>query len=104
MIERARDGGGPSLLHVKLNRYYGHFEGDAQTYRDAGRGRPGQGTRWTRSTSSASASSRPRCSSRRTSTGSTRPSSRRSTRCMIDAKAAPLPTEADLMTDVYVSY
>ena len=28
-IERARGGGGPTLLHVKLNRYYGHFEGDA---------------------------------------------------------------------------
>ena len=26
-------GGGPSLLHVKLTRYYGHFEGDAMTYR-----------------------------------------------------------------------
>ena len=38
-IERARGGGGPTLLHVKLNRYYGHFEGDAQTYRGAGRGR-----------------------------------------------------------------
>lgn len=32
-ISRAREGRGPSLLEVKLNRYYGHFEGDAQTYR-----------------------------------------------------------------------
>ena len=32
-VNRARDGGGPSLLECKLNRYYGHFEGDAQTYR-----------------------------------------------------------------------
>ncbi|MFO1349721.1 MAG: thiamine pyrophosphate-dependent dehydrogenase E1 component subunit alpha [Gammaproteobacteria bacterium] len=32
-IERARGGGGPTLLEFKLNRYYGHFEGDAQTYR-----------------------------------------------------------------------
>ncbi|MGH6960954.1 MAG: thiamine pyrophosphate-dependent dehydrogenase E1 component subunit alpha, partial [Dongiaceae bacterium] len=32
-IDRARHGGGPSLLEFKLNRYYGHFEGDAQTYR-----------------------------------------------------------------------
>jgi pyruvate dehydrogenase E1 component alpha subunit len=36
MIERARAGGGPSLLHVKLQRFYGHFEGDAQTYRVPG--------------------------------------------------------------------
>lgn len=32
-IERARNGGGPTLLEVKLNRFFGHFEGDAQTYR-----------------------------------------------------------------------
>ncbi len=35
-IERARKGGGPSLIHVKLARYYGHFEGDAMTYRGDG--------------------------------------------------------------------
>lgn len=34
-IARARAGGGPSLVEVKLNRYFGHFEGDAQTYRRA---------------------------------------------------------------------
>ncbi len=33
-IEHARAGEGPSLIEVKLTRYYGHFEGDAQTYRD----------------------------------------------------------------------
>ncbi|QIN81976.1 ABC transporter substrate-binding protein [Rubrobacter tropicus] len=32
-IERARGGGGPSLIEAKVNRYFGHFEGDAQTYR-----------------------------------------------------------------------
>lgn len=32
-IERARAGEGPTLIEVKLARYYGHFEGDAQTYR-----------------------------------------------------------------------
>ena len=35
-VERARNGGGPSLIHAKLNRYHGHFEGDAQTYRAQG--------------------------------------------------------------------
>ena len=35
-IERARQGGGPSLIHARLSRYYGHFEGDAMTYRAAG--------------------------------------------------------------------
>jgi pyruvate dehydrogenase E1 component alpha subunit len=36
VIAKARDGGGPSLLHVRLNRYFGHFEGDAMTYRGDG--------------------------------------------------------------------
>ncbi len=35
-VERARKGDGPSLLHVKLDRHYGHFEGDAMTYRAEG--------------------------------------------------------------------
>ena len=34
-IGRARQGGGPSLIHVELDRYYNHFEGDAGTYRGA---------------------------------------------------------------------
>ena len=28
-IARARAGGGPTLIECKVNRYYGHFEGDA---------------------------------------------------------------------------
>ena len=35
-IDRARAGDGPSLIHVKVDRHYGHFEGDAQTYRADG--------------------------------------------------------------------
>src|SRR5262249_55580970 len=34
-IQRARAGDGPTLLECKVHRYYGHFEGDAQTYRAA---------------------------------------------------------------------
>ena len=34
-IGRAREGGGPTLIECKVNRYFGHFEGDAQTYRGA---------------------------------------------------------------------
>ena len=34
-VRRARTGGGPTLLHLQVDRYYGHFEGDAQTYRAA---------------------------------------------------------------------
>jgi pyruvate dehydrogenase E1 component alpha subunit len=35
-IARAREGRGPSLLECKTNRYFGHFEGDQQTYRAEG--------------------------------------------------------------------
>ena len=32
-VERARDGGGPTLLEISTLRLLGHFEGDAQGYR-----------------------------------------------------------------------
>ena len=31
--ERARGGGGPSMIECKLDRFFGHFEGDNQNYR-----------------------------------------------------------------------
>ena len=31
--ERARSGGGPSMIECKLDRFFGHFEGDNQNYR-----------------------------------------------------------------------
>ncbi|WP_372604214.1 thiamine pyrophosphate-dependent dehydrogenase E1 component subunit alpha [Actibacterium sp.] len=36
IIRRAREGGGPTLLECKMIRFFGHFEGDAQTYRAPG--------------------------------------------------------------------
>ena len=33
-ITRGREGGGPTAIEAVCNRYYGHFEGDAQAYRD----------------------------------------------------------------------
>lgn len=32
-IERARSGGGPSVIEARCNRFYGHFEGDQTLYR-----------------------------------------------------------------------
>ena len=32
-IDRARNGEGPSFIECRVNRYFGHFEGDAQKYR-----------------------------------------------------------------------
>ena len=36
VIKRAREGGGASLLECNMVRFFGHFEGDAQTYRGKG--------------------------------------------------------------------
>ncbi|MGA1580994.1 MAG: thiamine pyrophosphate-dependent enzyme, partial [Luminiphilus sp.] len=33
-ITRGREGGGPTAIEALCNRYYGHFEGDAQAYRN----------------------------------------------------------------------
>jgi TPP-dependent pyruvate/acetoin dehydrogenase alpha subunit len=35
-VKRARDGGGPTLIEVKTDRYMGHFQGDAEVYRPKG--------------------------------------------------------------------
>jgi len=35
-VERARRGGGPSLLEVRTFRYLGHFQGDPEVYRPKG--------------------------------------------------------------------
>lgn len=32
-VERARKGEGPSLIEVKTDRYFGHFQGDGEVYR-----------------------------------------------------------------------
>jgi TPP-dependent pyruvate/acetoin dehydrogenase alpha subunit len=41
-IDRARNGGGPSLIEVHTLRLWGHFEGDAQAYRPDLEGVPGR--------------------------------------------------------------
>jgi TPP-dependent pyruvate/acetoin dehydrogenase alpha subunit len=35
-VERARAGSGPMLLHIETGRFFGHHEGDSQTYRAPG--------------------------------------------------------------------
>ncbi|WP_344083212.1 thiamine pyrophosphate-dependent dehydrogenase E1 component subunit alpha [Nostocoides veronense] len=41
-VERARNGGGPTLIEVHTLRLWGHFEGDAQGYRADLEGVPGK--------------------------------------------------------------
>ena len=104
-IARARAGGGPTLIECKVSRYYGHFEGDQQTYRGAERGRgPAPRPRLPRRVR-APRDRRPGWSS----TSDARRDRRRACATLIDeavdeAKAAPDPTAADVLTDVYVTY
>ena len=41
-VDRARGGGGPSLIEVHTLRLWGHFEGDPQAYRPDLEGVPGR--------------------------------------------------------------
>jgi acetoin:2,6-dichlorophenolindophenol oxidoreductase subunit alpha len=103
VIERARGGGGPSLVHARLNRYFGHFEGDAMTYRH-----PDEVA-----TLRASKDPLQIFRQRVVEAALLEPDELdridREVKSHIDqitteAKAAPMPTEKDLLTDVYVSY
>jgi TPP-dependent pyruvate/acetoin dehydrogenase alpha subunit len=102
-IARARAGGGPTLLECKVMRYYGHFEGDQQTYRGAGEV---DDLRRTRDCLTAFAR-------RVTDAGIVEADELTEiderTRALIDeavvaAKGAAYPTAADVLTDVYVRY
>jgi pyruvate dehydrogenase E1 component alpha subunit len=98
-IERARSGGGPSLLHVRLNRFYGHFEGDAMTYRH-----PDE-VPHVRANLDPIAMFRQRITEASLISASDLDAIDRElaadiARCVREAKAAPLPTAADLMTDL----
>ena len=102
-IDRARKGGGPSLVEVKLSRYYGHFEGDQQTYRA-----PGE-VQAIRDTKDCLLQFARRVTSSGELTQAELDAIDAEVKALIDgsvvkAKSDPKPTEADLLTDVYVSY
>ena len=102
-IDRARAGEGPSLLHVKLNRYYGHFEGDAMTYRADGE------VEKLRQERDALNIFRAKVSRAHLLEVSQLEEIDAEVKALTDeavaeAEAAPVPTEQDLLTDVYVSY
>ncbi|MDP2867427.1 thiamine pyrophosphate-dependent dehydrogenase E1 component subunit alpha [Methyloversatilis sp.] len=102
-IKRAREGGGPTLLEVKLSRYYGHFEGDQQTYRA-----PGE-VQKLRETKDCLMQFARRVTSRGELSMAELEAIDVEVKTLIDAsvvkaKADPLPLPEDLMADVYVSY
>ena len=92
-------------IHVKLNRYYGHFEGDAMTYRGPGRGRDGCASSAIASSDLPPARDRGR---RCSSAGRARRRSTARSAAAIDRCGGCAPRRRrcrprrDLMTDVYV--
>ncbi len=102
-VEFARSGDGPSLIHVKLDRHYGHFEGDAMTYRADGE------VDRLRQERDALQIFRTKVSEAKLLEIDQLDEIDAEVKELIDqavaeAETAPPPTEADLLTDVYVSY
>ena len=102
-IRRAREGGGPSLIECKVNRYFGHFEGDAQTYRAENE------VKEIRAEKDCLDLFRKRVTSADLVEGEELDRIDEEIKALIDeaveeAKAAPEPDPDKLLTDVYVSY
>jgi TPP-dependent pyruvate/acetoin dehydrogenase alpha subunit len=102
-IARARSGGGPTLIECKVGRYFGHFEGDQQTYRgpneveDLRRDRDCLNA-FARRVTDAGLIERSELATIDSSVAAL------IEEAVIEAKAAPYPAPADVLTDVYVSY
>src|SRR6476661_5333666 len=103
IIKRAREGGGPALLECKMIRFFGHFEGDAQTYRA-----PGE-LDDIRSNKDCLKIFQARLRESDVISNAEfekidRDVAELIERAVQEAKDAPQPSAADLLTDVYVSY
>ena len=103
IIRRAREGGGPSLLECKMIRFFGHFEGDAQTYRAEGevdeiRANQDCIKKFSKTVCAAGVVSQTELDAIDSE------SLRLIEEAVAHAESDALPTEADLLTDVYVAY
>ncbi|HTR13874.1 MAG TPA: thiamine pyrophosphate-dependent dehydrogenase E1 component subunit alpha [Roseiarcus sp.] len=103
VIRRAREGGGPSLLECKMIRFFGHFEGDAQTYKAKGENEHNRANR------DCIKMFAERVREAGVVTAAEFEAIDKEVATLIDdavaaAKAATPPTIHDLTTDVYVAY
>ena len=103
IIKRAREGGGPALLECKMIRFFGHFEGDQQTYRGKGevehiRAHQDCIKLFSQKILDAGVIKKPELDAIDKKVMAEIEDAVKA------AKAAPLPTAKDLMTDVYVTY
>ncbi|CAN5357738.1 thiamine pyrophosphate-dependent dehydrogenase E1 component subunit alpha [soil metagenome] len=103
IIKRAREGGGPALLECKMIRFFGHFEGDQQTYRGKGEVEENRANRdciklFSQRVLEAAIITQAELDviDREIAT--------LIEKSVVQAKAAPLPAAGELTTDVYVSY
>ncbi|MBZ5595613.1 MAG: thiamine pyrophosphate-dependent dehydrogenase E1 component subunit alpha [Acidobacteriia bacterium] len=102
-ISRARDGGGPTLMECAVNRYYGHFEGDAQSYRA-----PDEVKKIRETRDCINNFTQKMIADRLVDRAELELVDQEVLALIADsvavAKAAPKPAAEDLLTDVYVSY
>ena len=103
IIKRAREGGGPALLECKMIRMFGHFEGDQQTYRAKGEVEDIRANKdcikmFSERVIEAGVITRAELEAIEKDIVA------QIKEALAFAKAAPLPTAADLTTDVYVKY
>lgn len=103
IIKRAREGGGPALLECKMVRFFGHFEGDQQTYRGKGEVEHIRANQdciklFAEKVLDAGVLKRPDLEAIDNEVA------KLIEHAVTVAKSAPTPTAKDLMTDVYVNY
>ena len=102
-IDRARSGGGPSAIEAAVTRFYGHFIGDPQTYRAADEVEKLRADRDCLKIFRAKVTGDGRLSDAQLDEIDAEVDTLIED-CVTAAKAAEFPDEADLLTDVYVSY
>jgi pyruvate dehydrogenase E1 component alpha subunit len=102
-VERARSGGGPSVIEVDTCRFYGHHSGDAQLYRGKDE------VKHLRDERDCLQIFRRRVDDAKLLDMAALDAVEAEVAALIDravetARAAPLPPESALLTDVYASY
>ncbi len=103
IIKRAREGGGPALLECKMVRFFGHFEGDQQTYRGKGEVEQIRSQRdciklFTEKVLETGVIKKAELDA------IDKAALALIEDAVVTAKAAPTPAPAELLTDVYVAY
>jgi pyruvate dehydrogenase E1 component alpha subunit len=102
-VERGKRGEGPTTIEASITRYYGHFEGDPQNYRAKD-----EVSRYRESMDCLKIFRAKMAGSEHVSAAELDAIDEQVLELIEDAvtqaKAAPLPLESDVVTDVYIAY